>query len=417
MTAAPVVADPLARYIARQPIYDAQRYLSGYELLYRAHGGATAAGASVGALQMSGNTLVAGVLDIGLDRLVGRAPAWINCPRELLVSGALEVLDPRRVVLEILESVTPDPEVISACTHLRRLGYALALDDFEGGDEWAPLLEVSRFVKLDVLNVPLDTLKLRVARLRAYPVRLVAERVEDAAVFSACRTLGFSLFQGYYFQRPEVLGRRSLPTGMVRIAKLMALVQDTRVSDAELEEELRSDPGLSVKLLRIVNNAATGHHHVASLRHAIQLAGRRTLYQWLALLLVSSVPASNDVEREAILVALERGRFCELLALDAGRRDQADPLFLAGLLADLDRLLGITREELIAQLGLADEVAAALRGEPGPHTPYLAMAHAYTQGAWDEVASSAPRLGVHETELPELFGEAGGWARKILAAP
>jgi EAL and modified HD-GYP domain-containing signal transduction protein len=171
-----------------------------------------------------------------------------------------------------------------------------------------------------------------------------------------------------------------------------------------------------VKLLRIVNNAASGHHRVASIRHAIQLAGRRTLYQWLALLLVASMPTTNDAEREAILVSLERGRFCELLAMDVGRREEADAAFLVGLLAELDQLLGVPREQLIAELGLSDDVAAALRGEPGPHTPYLAVANAYAQGAWETVASNAPDVGVAQTELPELFGEASGWARQVLSA-
>ncbi|MBX3174790.1 MAG: HDOD domain-containing protein [Gemmatimonadaceae bacterium] len=408
-------AEAQARCVARQPIFDRERRLKGYELLFRSHGGASSAIGGTSPEQMSGSTVVTGVLDIGLDQLTGPVPAWINASREFLVSGVLEVLDAKRVVIEVLETVVPDAEVVAAVQRLRELGYTIALDDFEGGPEWEPLLQMAQIVKLDVMNQTKQQIAPRVFRLKPYRVKLLAERVEDQASFLDCVSLGFEYFQGYHFRKPETLQRKVLPVGMARVARLMSLVNDTRVTDQQLEAELRADPGLSVKLLRIVNNAATGYHSVSSLRHAIQLAGRRTLYHWLALLMVSSVPTKDDAEKEIVLQSLERGRFCELMALGTGRREQADPLFLAGLLANLDQILGVSRDELITQMGLSGEVAAALRGEPGPHTAYLAVATAYAAGDWERVAPSADRLGVEE-ELPELYGAAGGWAREVLRA-
>jgi EAL and modified HD-GYP domain-containing signal transduction protein len=309
----------------------------------------------------------------------------------------------------------PDGEVIAAVRRLRDRGFTIALDDFEGGEDWDPLLKMARTVKLDVLNVPVATLAERVRRLKRYPVRLLAERIEDDVVFKDCVQLGFDFFQGYHFRKPEVVQRRTLPVAMTRVVKLMAMINDPNVSDAAIEQEMRSDPGLSVKLLRIVNNASTGVREVASIGHAIRLAGRRTIYQWLALLLVSTVPTGDDVAREAVLVSLERGRFCELLALGTGRRDQADPLFLVGLLSDLDVILGVDKDELIGQLGVSGDVAAALRGQPGPHTDYLRVATAYANGEWEQLSEASTPLGVEEA-LPEWYGEAGGWAREVLKA-
>jgi len=209
--------------------------------------------------------------------------------------------------------------------------------------------------------------------------------------------------------------RKTLPIAMARIAKLMTLVGNPRVGDHEIEAQLRGDPGLSVKLLRIVNNAASGYNSVSSLRHAIQLAGRSTLHHWLAMLFVSTVPTSSDVEREGVLVALERGRFCELMALGKGRKEQADPLFLVGLLAQIDEQLGVPMDEIVKQLGVTPDVGAALMGEPGPHTPFLAVAQAYAGGEWETMADVTSPIGMHD-ELPELYGEAGGWARNLLTA-
>jgi c-di-GMP-related signal transduction protein len=54
------------------------------------------------------------LLDLGLDRLVGDRNAWINIPREVLVSGIHDFLPPDRVVLELLETVEADSEVMAA---------------------------------------------------------------------------------------------------------------------------------------------------------------------------------------------------------------------------------------------------------------------------------------------------------------
>jgi c-di-GMP phosphodiesterase len=408
-------ADASSRFVARQPIFDGRRKLVGYELLYRAHLGASTAAGGFSGAQMSASTLVHGLLDIGLEALVGNVPAWVNCPRDMLVSGALEVLPTKGVVLEVLETVEPDAEVIAAVQSLAARGYTIALDDFVGGEDWEPLLKVAKIVKFDVLPFNAATLRPQLQRMRKYNVKILAERIEDQDVFNECTRMGFDFFQGYYFRKPEVVHRKTLPIAMARIAKLMTLVGNPRVGDHEIEAELRGDPGLSVKFLRIVNNASSGYTNVSSLRHAIQLAGRRTLHHWLAMLFVASVPVSSGVEHEGVLVALERGRFCELMALGQGKREQADPLFLVGLLARIDELLGLPMEEIVKQLGVTPDVGAALLGEPGPHTPFLTLAQAYEGGEWDRVATVANPLGMEHT-LPVLYGEAGGWARKVLTA-
>lgn len=408
-------ADALSRFVARQPIFDRERRLIGYELLYRSHVGASTSAGGVSPAQMSSSTLVHGVLDIGLDQLTGPVPAWVNVPRDLLLSKAMDVLPPKRVVLEILETVTPDAEVVAACQRLVAKGYTIALDDFVGGDEWDPLLKLAKIVKFDVLPFDEAALAPQLQRVRRYGARMLAERIEDQEVFLKCVGMGFDFFQGYHFRKPEVVSRKSLPVGVARIAKLMAMVGNAAVSDADIEMELRGDPGLSVKLLRIVNNASTGVQGVSSLRHAILLSGRRALHHWLAMLFMSSLPAASDVDREASLEAIERGRFCELLALEQGRREQADPAFLIGLLASVDQRLGIPMRDLVQQLGVSDEVGAALNGEPGPHTSRLNLATAYAHGEWARVDEVARPLGVTE-ELPELYGEAGGWARQVMAA-
>jgi EAL and modified HD-GYP domain-containing signal transduction protein len=155
---------------------------------------------------------VQAVLGIGLDRLTEGERVWINLSRDLIVERAWEVLDPKAVVLEILEHVEPDAEVVSAITDARKRGYQVALDDFEWDEKWVPLLQLAHVVKVDVAGKTRAELELAVKKLAPFNVRLLAERVETDAVRAECAAIGFTLFQGYFYCQPETVVKRSCST-------------------------------------------------------------------------------------------------------------------------------------------------------------------------------------------------------------
>ncbi len=399
-------------FLARQPIFDARQRLVGYELLYRPSATATAAGEG-SATDMTSYTLVTALLTIGLDQLTGGTRAFINFPRELLVHRAFELLDPRLVTIELLETVACDDEAVEAVHALRARGFDLALDDFTAGEEYHRLLEAAQIVKIDVLGATRETLEPVVRRLRRYPARLLAERVEGPEAYALCRSLGFSLFQGYCFQPPEMITGRDFPAESAAIARLMNLVVDAAVTDRDLEAAFRADPGLSFKLLCIVNSAAVGELEVGSIRHAVRLVGRTTLHRWLSLLLVSMLPAHSGVQREAAAEALERGRMCELLAIHAGHDHAAAAAFLVGLLSRFDLILDLSMSEVLHHVHVSDDIAAALLHGESPLTRYLTIAESYARGDWDSAIGLATKLGVLEA-LPGCYHEAREWMRAML---
>src|SRR5215813_14950618 len=98
--------------VARQPIYDAGMAVSAYELLYRESDSAMKAlvtDARRATLRVISNA----ALEIGLDRLAGNLPVHINYPRDLIVGDYLLPLQPKRVVIEVLEDVPADDEVLA----------------------------------------------------------------------------------------------------------------------------------------------------------------------------------------------------------------------------------------------------------------------------------------------------------------
>jgi EAL and modified HD-GYP domain-containing signal transduction protein len=396
-------------HLARQPIFDVGNRCVAYELLFRASPVSTSAG-GFSVDTMCNDTALHAVVSIGLDRLTGGSPAWVNLGREHLVADLYRVFQPRDVVLELLETIVPDEAVIEAVRRAVKAGYTIALDDFEMKASWAPLLELAHIVKVDVLGHDATSLALFMAPLRKYThLKLLAERVETGAMRALCGKLGFSLFQGYYFSRPETLGGRALSLQQATIANLLGLLSDPEVSERALDEAFRSHPSLSYALLRIVNSASLGFRNVESIPYAIQLLGRSALSRWLLILLVSGVASRSPIAQEAVAHALARARFCELVTETIGSGDPS-ARFLVGLLSRFDVLLGLPMDEVLDRLPVSGEVRDALLHGVGPHASVLGMVEAYEHAAWDTVAALGGVPG-----LAEAYAQAVAWARARLS--
>jgi EAL and modified HD-GYP domain-containing signal transduction protein len=272
-------------------------------------------------------------------------------------------------------------------------------------------LELASIVKVDVLNQPATKLDEVAQQLALYDVRLLAERVETGEVRAMCAGLGYELFQGYFYARPEMVVKRALKSDELAIVRAMNVMRDPTTTDSQAEAAFGADMSLSYKLLRMVNAAAHGGRGIESIRHAVQLSGRMELSKWLALLLVSSMAARGGTNRELMHLAIQRGRMCELLAGSTGRDRDSGSMFLVGLFSLLDALSGVPMEDLVAAIALAPALQEALVMRTGPYAGALRLAEAYEQGAWGAAARDAWSAGLDAAHVTSLYVQSLAWAR------
>jgi c-di-GMP phosphodiesterase len=391
--------------VARQPIFDDRQKLVGFELLYRHAEDANVARGATATL-MASSTVVQAVLGIGLERLTEGERVWINLSRDLIVDRAWEVLDPKMVVLEILESVEPDAEVLAACIDARKRGYVLALDDFEWDAKWVQMLQVVQLVKIDVQGKTAEQLKPVVAKLQPFNVKLLAERVETDAVRAMCASVGFTLFQGYFYCQPETVVKRDLSAAESSALGLLNLVRNEKTPTAQIEQGIKRDPAMTFKLLRIVNSAAMGFNGIESIPHALRLLGRTQLERWLTLLVMASFSSGGARQRELFKLSLTRARLLELMS-DPADRDQR---FLVGMFSMLHVLLQTPMKDVIKSLQLSDTVTAALLERAGPHGALLAGLEAYEVGDWDRVEQVTGNDDRALVQIAAHYPAALGWA-------
>src|ERR1700712_1969273 len=239
-------------HLGRQPVFDANLTVVGYELLFR-RAGSTSADVS-DPEQATADVVVKTFADFGLEAVVGKKLAFVNLPRGFLTGRKPLPFSPEQVVLEILEDVVADAEVLAGVRRLREQGFRFALDDFVWAEGAEALIELCDYVKLDVLALAPEALADLVRRLRPSGVRLLAEKVETQEQFEACRALSFAYYQGYLLSKPTVLTRRSLDSTRLACLRLLAVLAGDDYDVADAEAAIRSDPGLTLRILRTVNS-------------------------------------------------------------------------------------------------------------------------------------------------------------------
>jgi c-di-GMP-related signal transduction protein len=334
--------------------------------------------------------------------------------RQVLLDGLFRALPPGRTVVELLETVDADDEVIAACIRLKEEGYLLALDDFVLRPALEPLLPYADFLKFDFLATTSKERREWLTKLGTGATRLLAEKVETRAQFEQALAEGFTYFQGYYFQRPEMFSAQVIPPFKLNALRILRDLNSSRFEIERIEAITRQEAALAMRLLGDLN-AMPGaiRAPVQSVRQARDLLGEVAFCRWASLVALASL--GDDRPPEFVASCLVRARFCELIAERTGVSD-GSAMFLVGLLSAIDSLVGRPLSEILEELTLAPNLEAALLGRTGRESDALRLVTSYERGDWEEVTFLANRLGLPEDKAPGLFRQAVEWTNRMWGA-
>jgi len=407
-----LVARSPTRFVARQPIFNRREQVYGYELLFRSglENRYTASDADAAARDVADH-----ILTIGARTLTAGRKAFLNCTRHFLVNEYAMLLSKEETVIEILETVEPDAEVLSACRRLKNLGYVIALDDFVYSEKFQPFVEMADIIKVDFKLLGPGDRQRAVAKFSPLGIRLLAEKVETRAEFAEARDGGYAYFQGYFFCKPQIVPSRHIPAYKINYLRILQAISKPVLDRNEIVALIDREVSLCYKLLRFMNSALFGFRRdVSSTRHALELLGDRALTKWASVAAVLGI-ASNE-PNELVLTALTRGQCCELLASNLGAHKDEEGMFLLGVFSLMEAMLGVPMSEIVAEIALPDRVRAALLGRSNRYREILDLVKAYEAGRWNEVSELALALQQDESQLASAYLEAVDWAQKVFQA-
>lgn len=406
----------LKYFIGRQPILDRKQEIFGYELLFRAAGDHTTAQFSSQG-QAAASVIASALSDFGLHEVLGDKFGFLNITANVLHSEMLELLPREQSVLEILETIDLDDAVRLRCKELKELGFKIALDDHIYDQQHTPFYHMVDIIKVDIMATDLEELPKIAANLRKFPVQLLAERVETMEVFKQCLDCGFEYFQGYFFERPVIIGQKRIdPSGIAMMKLLQQLNEDWNID--EVENTFRENPGLTFNLLKLVNSVMVGlREKIKNIRHAIMILGINHLRRWVQLALFAGKD-NRGLNSPLLEMAAVRGRLMELLMMQRTglerTSDQVETAFLTGILSLLDALYETPMEHVVESLHLSDDVSDALLHRHGLIGSLLLLAEKLEKTDFAAVQDILKELSISFEQLLAAQLDAFNWRNSIV---
>jgi EAL domain-containing protein (putative c-di-GMP-specific phosphodiesterase class I) len=227
-------AFPVAFTMAFHPIVDvSEREVWGYEALVRGVDGQGAysvlsavteanryvfdQACRVKAIELAGQKLPASsTARLSINFMPNAVYEPRACIRATLAAAAKTQFNPRRLMFEFTENerMNDTDHVANIVAEYKRMGFLTALDDFGAG--YAGLGLLAKF-QTDLIKIDMELLRgvdsspARqaivagiVAIARQMNIIVLAEGVETEAELMTLKAAGITLFQGYYFAKPQL---------------------------------------------------------------------------------------------------------------------------------------------------------------------------------------------------------------------
>ena len=399
-------------FVARQPIFDREKAVFAYELLFRSgfenyYDGLDPNKATIDVISNS-------FFVIGFDKLTDGKTAFINFTRDLLTKGVAGLLPTEAVTVEILEDIEPDDQMVGVCKELKESGFTIAMDDFVSKDRGNPLVEYADIVKVDFMGTDAKERESLCRMLTDQGVEPLAEKVETAEEFDQALEWGYSYFQGYFFAKPSIQSAKKIAGNKLAYLQVLYEINQPGIAYDDLETAIKQDISLTYQLLRFMNSAWFGFRSdIESIHHALVLLGPKEIKKWFALITLNHM--ASDKPHELILRAVSRAKIAETLAPIVGMKNHRSELFLLGMFSLIDALTDTPMTEIVEKLPLHEDVKKALLGQNSRFKPVYDMILAYEKGDWNPFSAAAQNLGLDESVVPEVVKDSLQWANEAFA--
>lgn len=404
-------------FVGRQPILDIHENIYGYELLYRSS--EKNAFPEINPDEATIGLIINTFLSIGIDKVNDEGLSFINFTGNLLAQDIFDNLDPKRVVIEILENVEITEALKSKVRLLKEQGFQIAMDDFVMEAQYENHLDLFNhidYIKIDFFCANEKERHVIEEFARKFPqIRLIAEKIETREDYEYAKKFGYTLFQGYYFAKPEIISGYEIPSNMHVHFRVIEKLNAYEPSIREIAEFIKQDVSLSYKLLRFINTYSVGiPRRINSINQAIIVIGLNEMKKWMHVLALRDIGESSSSGRVKALVqySLTRARICELLAKEKGK-ENPESYFLVGMFSLMDVIMRKDWSDVLMQLPLTDDVACTLVGIETEMTPYLELSKAIEQFDLGKVKTNAEAIGVNYVDLYKYTQQANRWTQRL----
>jgi c-di-GMP-related signal transduction protein len=379
-------------FLERLPIFNKFNKLFGYELLFRD---------SERDIPQCENS------DIGIEKVTGGKKAFINFTENILESDILAILPPELVIVEIAGDIEPSNDILEICKKLKSRGYIIALGNFLYSEKYRKLIEFVGIIKVDFKITKGDERRKVIDKVNSSSIKFLAGGIDNMEEFKQACSFGYSYFKGSYFITPSIITGEKLSENKIICMKLFQLISSDSYNIDSIEDLIKKDIALSLKLLKLINSATYCFvSEIKSMKQALALLGEKEIKNWFYVLILKTL--GEDKSEIIIINSLIRAKFAEAIAAKYKIGIKPFNAYLLGFLSMVELLINRPLEEILKELLIPIEVKDTLNGinNSNNNSKLLNLLIEYEKGQWDKVSEIAQELNVDEKWLPNAYFEA-----------
>lgn len=349
---------------------------------------------------------------LGIKKLTNGKQAFFRLTETLINNGYAKNLPKETSIIVFPDKITNIEKTVKSAEKLKSLGHTTASNMFtlKHLAELGTLFQYIDIILIDFVATDRNTRNKISTTFQKSNTKLMATRIEEKEEFKEALSLGFSFFQGYFFARPEIVSEKQLSTLKINHLSLIREASAKDIDFKKIEQIVKQDVALIVKLLKYINSAYFGlQREVKSIGNALVLLGENELRRWIVI--ASIVAIADDKPNELVRLALIRARFLEKSAPILKLNEYSQDLFFLGLFSLIEPITGNDLQTILSDMPINKEISNALLGHDNIFKTVLNLILAYEKGEWDKFYDLCTLLEIDSKLIPNLYFESVEWAQ------
>lgn len=398
-------------FIARQPIFDYESQVVGYELLFRSGSD------NVAMIEDNYSATLKVIEDVlvnfGVEKISAKKRIFIKFTEELLLQKVPELFQPKDLVIELSETVEKESEVFELLKAYKEEGYLIALGNFTKNHWSDEMIKLADIIKIDFLNNDEKRIGSIVNIIRHYNKVLFAEKVEVLEKVEVAREMDFKFFQGYYFRKPIIFESDEMRSIPAVYYELLEVINAEEVDLPKLAQTIKKDVNLSLYFLKLVNSTAYySTHRVKSLDTAVVRLGIKESKKIILINLLKHLKV-GDTPDELIRISLRRAKQSELLSKSFKMHQFKDELFILGLFSLINIIMHQDMQIILKSIPLDNRINEVLLGRKNELSPVLESIVLHEQHRFEQLVKRLEKVDLTIDQFNNIYLESTYWGDQV----
>jgi len=403
-------------YIAKQPIFDADSHIFGYELYYRNDDHEM----SLPDRRLATASVLVNTLNqIGLNTLVGSSKAFINIDARILLTDIIYTIPKDRFILELNEDILINQKEFESIKALQKEGYVFVLDNVHFDETYLQnitrVLPYVNYVKFDATQTDLELLKENLHLFEGK--KLMAQKVESVSIQNDYKGLGFDYFQGFHLGKPELIKRNRIDPHHLGVIRLFNLLQGSVSMDNICKNFIQQNE-IVLQLLQFVNSGGFKFEDTPKgICDLLESIGKKPLMQWLMLIVYSKSgrTSENDINPCSVVV---QNRIDLMLGIlkRMKKEDEAllDKARFVALLSLLETVFEMPLPLILNELGVEDVIKDALLYQVGELGKLYALTLSLEKADKEKAEKLLRAYGLEAEDVWQILEDRSGHPEAII---